>query len=148
MKQASVLFSILFVLLSCKKDPASLVKKENVINVKKEKENLKNLPVAEFNQQTVDFGTVDEGEVIVKFFEITNTGINDLIISNAKSTCGCTVPSYPKKPIKSGDSAQIEVRFNTKGKKNKQSKTVTLFTNTLKGKELLTIKGFVTPKNK
>ncbi|MFC2110237.1 DUF1573 domain-containing protein, partial [Bacteroidota bacterium] len=107
------------------------------------------LPVAEFDKKVFDFGVINEGDVVTTKYILTNTGKSDLIIRDAKGSCGCTVPTWPKdKPIKAGESAEIGVKFNSSGKKNRQSKTVTLYTNTINGKEVLTIKGEVTPKEK
>ena len=47
-------------------------------------------------------------------FKFTNTGTEPLIISNAKGSCGCTVPSWPKTPIKPGESAAIKVKYDSK----------------------------------
>ncbi|MGB5364175.1 MAG: DUF1573 domain-containing protein, partial [Aureibaculum sp.] len=62
--------------------------------------------------------------------------------------CGCTVPEWPKEPIAAGESGQIKVKFNSQGKPNKQSKTITLTTNTSNGKETVLVKAEVTPKQK
>ena len=69
-----------------------------------------------------------------------------MVITDAQVTCGCTVPVWPKKPIKPGESEEIQVRFNTNGKQNRQQKNITLITNTESGREILTLKGMVTPK--
>jgi hypothetical protein len=53
-----------------------------------------------------------------------------MIISNAKGSCGCTVPQWPKEPIAPGSQGEISVQFNSKGKKGSQNKTVTLTTTT------------------
>ncbi|KOS04712.1 hypothetical protein AM493_00615 [Flavobacterium akiainvivens] len=67
----------------------------------------------EFKSDTIDYGTVTKEEDNgVRVFEFTNTGDADLIITNVKSTCGCTVPSKPKDPIKPGKTGQIEVKYN------------------------------------
>jgi len=95
-----------------------------------------------------DFGTVNEGDIVKTVFKVTNTGKTDLVITNAKGSCGCTVPVWPKTPIKPGETGDVSVRFNTHGKPNRQQKTVTLTTNTESGREVLTIKGSVTPKAK
>ena len=81
-------------------------------------------------------------------FTITNSGKTDLVIVKAQGSCGCTVPTWPKEPIKPGATGEIDVKFNTSGKPGRQSKTVTLTTNTVKGKELLTVRGDVNPKAK
>ena len=64
---------------------------------------------------TIDYGRVEKNsDDGVRSFEFTNTGDAPLIITNAQSTCGCTVPSYPKEPIMPGKSGKIEVKYNNK----------------------------------
>ncbi len=92
-----------------------------------------------------DFGTIDEGEKVSHVYKFTNTGEEPLIISNAKGSCGCTVPKWPKDPIAPGEKGEILVEFNSKNKKGKQSKRVTLTANTNPTQSFLTIKGEVTP---
>ncbi len=62
---------------------------------------------------TIDYGKVEKNsDDGVRSFEFTNTGDAPLIITNAQSTCGCTVPSYPKEPIMPGKSGKIQVKYN------------------------------------
>ena len=61
---------------------------------------------------TIDYGKVTEGEDGLRAFEFTNTGDAPLVITNVQSTCGCTVPSFPKEPIMPGKSSKIEVKYN------------------------------------
>lgn len=138
------------VLVSCNDGNASSkVKKENVENAKKrDSEISKGAALIEFDKTVHDFGTVNEGEVVEATFIVKNTGKSDLIITHVRPSCGCTVPVWSKDPIKPGDSSKIVAKFNTAGKPNRQSKTITLTTNTLKGSEVLRIKGNVTPKAK
>jgi hypothetical protein len=96
-----------------------------------------------FEETEFDFGTVDQGEKVTHVYKFSNTGNEPLIISNAKGSCGCTVPSWPKEPIPVGGSGEIQVQFDSKGKKNKQSKKVTLTANTDPAQTFLTIKGEV-----
>lgn len=91
--------------------------------------------------QVYDFGVITQGEKVSFEYTVKNTGKEPLIISNAKGSCGCTVPSWPKTPIASGDSAQIKVTFSSKGKKGKQQKRVTLTANTEPAQTYLTLKG-------
>ncbi len=97
----------------------------------------------EFEETTYDFGTVKSGEKVSHIFKFRNTGNEPLIISNAKATCGCTVPNWPKDPIPPGESGEIEVVFNTKGKSNKQNKKVTITANTNPPQSFVYVKGFV-----
>ena len=96
-----------------------------------------------FEETEFDFGTVEQGEKVNHVYKFSNTGNEPLIISNAKGSCGCTVPSWPKEPIPVGGSGEIQVQFDSKGKKNKQSKKVTITANTDPGQTFLTIKGEV-----
>ncbi|WP_299624168.1 DUF1573 domain-containing protein [uncultured Tenacibaculum sp.] len=137
-------------LTSCKEgNAASKVKKDNVVEAQKRDEAINvGAPEVVFDREVHDFGIVDEGFVVETSFKVTNSGKSDLVITNAKASCGCTVPTWPKEPIKPGETKEVQVKFNTSGKPNKQSKTVTLYTNTVKGREEVKISGMVTPKNK
>jgi len=53
----------------------------------------------EFADNEFDYGTIQEGDVVEHVYKFTNTGTEPLIISNAKGSCGCTVPQWPKEPI-------------------------------------------------
>jgi hypothetical protein len=67
----------------------------------------------ELKSDTVDYGTTSkEGDNGIRTFEFTNTGDAPLIIKDVKSSCGCTVPSWPKEPIAPGKSGKIEVKYN------------------------------------
>jgi hypothetical protein len=101
-----------------------------------------------FDKKVYDFGTVNEGDIVETSFAVTNSGKTDLVITDAKVTCGCTVPVWPKEPIKPGETKEVKVKFNTRGKHNRQQKNITLITNTESGREVVTLKGSVTPKAK
>jgi len=106
------------------------------------------LPIITFMVESHDFGTINEGEVVDTEFKFTNTGEAPLIISAAQGSCGCTIPDYPKAPIAPGEEGRILVSFNSEGKPNQQSKTVTLTTNAVPSTKVLTISANVTPKSK
>ncbi|CAM1339757.1 DUF1573 domain-containing protein [Tenacibaculum aestuarii] len=137
-------------LVSCGQGNASSkVKKENVENAEKRDNTIsQGAPEISFDKEEFDFGTVKEGEVVETTFVVTNTGKSDLVITHAQASCGCTVPEWTKDPIAPGETGDIKVSFNTSGRTNKQSKSVTLTTNTEKGREIIKISGMVTPKNK
>jgi len=103
-------------------------------------------PVFKFEETSYDFGTVNEGDMVNHVFKFTNTGEAPLVIKNATASCGCTVPSWPKEPIAPGENGEIEVNFNSKGKTNRQNKTISITANTESSITRLTIKGMVTPK--
>ncbi len=102
-------------------------------------------PAFEFESMEYNFGVVDEGEIVNHVFSFTNTGEAPLLIKNATATCGCTIPSWPKEAIAPGETGEIEVNFNSKGKPNQQTKTITITANTEESITKLTIKGMVTP---
>ena len=83
-----------------------------------------------FTEEVFDYGTVKEGESVEHVFKFKNTGVAPLIIEGAKSTCGCTVPQFPKEPIAPGESGEIAVKFNSKNKSGRQRKPVNVTANT------------------
>ncbi len=98
------------------------------------------LPKFEFQSEEHDFGKIQQGEKVSYVFKFKNVGKSDLIISDAKASCGCTVADYPKTPVKPGVEGEISVSFNSEGKKGIQNKTVTLLANTQPNSKVITIK--------
>ena len=102
-----------------------------------------NQPIVQFVKEEHNFGYITQGEVVSHNFVIKNSGKSDLIISSAKGSCGCTVPVWPKDPIKPGAEAEIKVTFNSKGRSGSQTKKVTVLTNAIPNTKVLTIRGNV-----
>jgi len=100
----------------------------------------------EFEEIEWNFGEIKQGESVEYAFNFTNTGSDPLIITSAKGSCGCTVPVWPREPVAPGESGVIDVKFNSKGKKGKQNKRVTLITNMVPSQKVLTVKGQVNLK--
>ena len=100
-------------------------------------------PKIAFNETVHDFGKLKKGDKAEVEFEIRNEGNVDLVIIDAKASCGCTVPEKPSEPIKPGASAKMKVVFSATSA-GLQSKNVTLTTNTEAGSEILTVKANVT----
>lgn len=86
-------------------------------------------PWMTFDKTEHDFGEILEGEVVSFTFQFTNTGNADLVISSHITSCGCTVPDYPKGAIAPGEKGTITVQFNSHGKKGVQNKSIVLVTN-------------------
>lgn len=101
----------------------------------------------EFKTTVIDYGTIEKGSNGVRTFEFTNTGNAPLVISNVKSTCGCTVPKKPKDPIMPGETGEIEVKYDTK-RVNPIRKTITVFSNAETPTVALKIKGLVIDPDK
>jgi len=87
-------------------------------------------PVMKFEYDNHDFGKIKQGDKVNYKFNFTNTGKTPLIIANAVASCGCTTPDWPKGPIKPGDGGQINVTFNSMGKRGLQDKMITITANT------------------
>lgn len=91
---------------------------------------------------TFDFGKIMQGSEGTHEFIFKNTGKNPLIITNVKSSCGCTVPTYPKKPIRKGETGNIHVKYDTK-RIGIFTKTITVYSNAKNSPVKLHIKGEV-----
>lgn len=97
----------------------------------------------EWTDTEFDFGEIDQGEKVSHVYTFTNTSEEMLILTNAKGSCGCTVPEWPKDPIAPGETASIVVQFDSNGKRNKQNKKVTITANTNPAQSFLFLKGEV-----
>jgi hypothetical protein len=90
-----------------------------------------------------DFGNISQGSSNDYVFTFTNTGNEPLIISNAKGSCGCTVPRWPKEPIAPGQTGEIQVVYKPGKQKNQQTKSITVTANTEPENTVLKIKANV-----
>lgn len=101
----------------------------------------------QFEETTYNFGTVKDGDKVKHIYKFKNTGKAPLIISDAKGSCGCTVPDWPREPIAPGKSGEIKVEFDSKNKGTEegsnQSKRVTITANTDPVQTYLNITGIV-----
>ncbi len=95
-----------------------------------------------FKEDTVDYGTIAKGSDGVREFEFTNTGDAPLIISDVKSSCGCTVPKKPDGPIAPGATGTIQVKYDT-NRIGPIRKTITVYSNASEPMVALKIKGKV-----
>ena len=135
------------VLASCKKENAALTiddataKKAELAHADAGK-----LPVIKFENAEHDFGTIQQGVKVEHTYKFTNEGTADLLVTDAKASCGCTVPDYTKEPVAPGKSGEVHVVFDSAGKSGDVSKTVTLTLNTEKGTETVSFKANIESK--
>ena len=94
----------------------------------------------------LDVGTVVEGEKVSHTYKFKNDGQEPLILSNAKGSCGCTVPSWPREPIPPGGEGEVTVEFNSQNKKGKRNQKVTITANTNPPQTFIYLKGEVQGK--
>ena len=98
--------------------------------------------VFDFETEVIDYGTIDYDSDGNRTFTFTNRGRSPIIIADIKSSCGCTVPKYSKKPILPGEASTIDVKYSTK-RVGAFSKTITINSNAFEGRKTLRIKGNV-----
>ena len=109
-------------------------------------DNVGGIAKIKFDTTYHDYGNLIQGEQASFTFKFKNTGNADLIINDAYSTCGCTIPNYSKEPIAPGSNGKIEVIFDSAGKRGLQYKSVILKLNTKIKEKNLTIKANVIEK--
>lgn len=99
-----------------------------------------------FEETEYAYGEVQEGELVEHVFQFTNTGKVPLLINTARSTCGCTVPEWPKQPIPPGGKGEIAVKFDTTNKFGRQNKPVNIVANTYPARTTIYLNGEVRAK--
>lgn len=107
------------------------------------KEDEDKLPVIRFEKTEHDFGKVLQGESVTYSFRFENTGKSDLVISEVSTSCGCTVPKFPKKAVKPGEENWLRVTFDSENRKGIQKKSIVVLANTQPNKTVLWIKAMV-----
>lgn len=145
MKKAILMFAAVGAMLftGCKDNASDKVKAENVETAAERDSQETVYPEITFEESEHDFGTIARGTNVEHIFKFTNTGKAPLVITNASSSCGCTVPTYPKnETIAPGETGEMLVKFNGSGN-GQVTKTVTVSANTEAGKEQIKIKAFV-----
>ena len=150
MKKIILVLSLL--LISCvvfaqevkKAEPVISIQDKKVVStqeVKKEEKKQADATI-DFVSKVVDYGTIEHNADGARKFVFTNNGTEPLVIKNAKGSCSCTVPTWPREPIAPGETSEIGVKYAT-NRVGKFTKTITLTTNASKKPVILTIKGEV-----
>ncbi len=138
--------SVFFIFISCNNNSADKSLSSDIVknpNTADGSSDTSNLPVFQFAEEIHDFGKIIQGEKVSYSFKFKNVGKSDLIITDARGSCGCTIADYPKTAIAPNGEGTIDVTFNTEGKKGFQNKTVTLISNTQPNAKVLTIKASI-----
>ena len=133
----------LLITFSCKKDAESL--EEKAATSLQENAKVPRTKI-EFDKEIHDFGQIDQGEIVETTVNVKNVGNNNLYIVDAQGSCGCTVPEVTKEAIKPGESAPINVKFDSNGKSGEVTKTVMITCNTEKAVESFKIKASIKTK--
>ena len=96
----------------------------------------------EFKSEVIDYGEIQKGSDGIRVFEFTNTGDAPLVITRVSSSCGCTVPKKPEKPVQPGETGEIQVKYDT-NIIGPIRKTITVYSNADIPAKSLKIKGRV-----
>ncbi len=132
---------------SCKEDATKKIDEKNVEVAAERDANASNFPVITFDKMEHDFGEIEAKTEVETEFNYTNTGNAPLVITDIKSSCGCTVPKdWSRDPLAPGATGKFSVKFNGSGS-NKVTKTITVTANTEKGSEVVKIMAFVKPES-
>jgi ABC-type molybdate transport system substrate-binding protein len=130
---------------SCKEDAAKKIDDNKVAAAADRDAASSVYPVLTFEKTEHDFGEIIAKTPVETVFKYKNTGEAPLVITDIKSTCGCTVPEdWSREPLAPGEEGQFTVKFNGSGT-NKVSKAITVTANTEKGREVVKITAFVKP---
>ena len=100
-------------------------------------------PTITFEEKSHNFGEINQGEKVQYDFVYKNTGSEPLIISNVRTSCGCTAPNWSKEPLPVGESATLKIVFNSAGKRGMQNKIITITSNATNNPERVKITGNV-----
>ncbi|MEI7734582.1 MAG: DUF1573 domain-containing protein [Ferruginibacter sp.] len=93
-------------------------------------EALKNSTTVQLIDSVFNFGTITEGEKVEFSYRFKNTGTYPLVVFTTQTSCGCTVPEKPEKPVLPGETSFIKVVFNSAGKHGHNEKDITINANT------------------
>ena len=149
--QGSLLVFFVFALISCQltdhseRDPDAVTAEAlNIPASGYQEGDTTDLPRMAFDSTEKRFGKVTQGTLVEKTWSFTNVGGSDLVITDVRGTCGCTVgKEWPKAPVHPGDGGTITVTFDSEGRSGMQDKTVTVTGNTQPPTTVLMLKGEV-----
>jgi hypothetical protein len=155
MKRLSFLV-FLIIALSCQNEQESEVQPQRTTSIdefiriptKNGEVDKENMAAIKFDHTYFSFDTIQEGQTVEHVYPFKNTGKKDLLIADVTTSCGCTVPYYPDKPISPGNGDEIKVVFDSEDKVGHQDKKISIFANTYPNETQITISGYVKEKKK
>jgi hypothetical protein len=122
----SVLTSFL-ILPACQNDGSGKVNVNSGLSAYKTE--LYGAPLIKFDTTAFNFGKVYEGEQVGGYFRYRNLGTKDLFVTSVTASCGCTLPSFSKDPVKPGEEGKIKFIFDTEGRAGLNYKSINVITN-------------------
>jgi len=141
MLTGGILVLLILGILSCGGQNGSLEKQSQTPSLVSQES--QGEPLILFDTLTHDFGTIIEGERVVCYFDYTNTGDGDLLITAVEATCGCTTPDWSNEPLEPGKKETLEIIFDASGRNGEQRKLVTVKSNASNQVVRLTIRANV-----
>lgn len=138
-----------------KMEDSSAVQEESAIDIQSDVSNdvvgtdslaMNSNAVLTLDNDTYEFGEVEEGKKVEHIYHFTNTGKSPLIIADVTVSCGCTTPGFSKQPIKSGEKGSITIVFDSQNQVGMQHKIVTVLSNSASPRTILHLKGEVKSK--
>ncbi len=97
------------------------------------------------SESNFEFGKIKKGEHVEHVYEVTNTGVNPLVISEVKPGCGCTVPDYTKDPILPGQKGKITLKFDSSNFDGLVNKQAEVYANVEKSPIMITFSADIQP---
>lgn len=116
---------------------------ELVTNPKSASQPSEKQPIITFDKTEHEFGTILQGEVVTYSFHFSNTGTMPLIVSDVKTSCGCTIGDFSREPIAPGKDGYIKATYDSKGHHGFQSRSLTVVSNTNPNQTVLRLKANV-----
>lgn len=140
----SIFLFSLFLLTACNNSSdEKTLSTDLVTNPKSATQPSDKMPVLTFDKTEHDFGTILQGERVSYTFHFTNTGNMPLIISNVKTSCGCTIGDFSRAPVEPGKQGTIKATYDSKGHQGMQTRTLTVVSNTIPNQLVLRLKAMV-----
>ena len=117
MNKLTFVILYLFIIMACTR------------NQSKQTEVIKGIPELTVQNEIHNFGTLDAGEIVNYSFKITNGGSGALIIDSVIYSCECLSVNWPEKAIVKGESAFVQVTYDSSGEWGNMYKTLEIYSN-------------------